>query len=664
MTELLWIIVIMLGVFLVSSSRARRRPPPPPHQGTRETSDAPRRGSSPKKRRDAAGMGGDASGPTRNHDRLTAKPRPLSSDRTARITVGNGRAAGFQVPERPAEDQRPPGSPQLVVGVAFETHHGRFVQQARRRADRRGPEAPHVRFQTYWSTYDDMDRAQEAWYFYWRDQVRRGRMLPTDLSYLFVHIYECLHAIGFHDPQQAFSHLIDVWLTYRDQHPKLDRYLCGWLLDMNAYYALAHDPLELVAMLGERGLDGFEDDLWLAAWLESRDFETLGLPHFRTLSGFDPRSGKFYKQFDDHDAIERALRDAVRATDEFYRERHGYGVFEAFGPRRIRPLERQAFAGAVFGYEPKRVVIAELRPYSESEALKALLESVLKYAENQLRRRFGFNGARRGIELPDDLLHHLEANLLDASSPAPSPPRRQIRIDLEKVKGIEDQSRRIRRRLVSHADGSDEVAAARATSRRFELPPEVPPGQLTDVDAVADVMDQLDGRSLAMLHDMQANGWVTDANVGEASMDAILEHGLALLGEHLVTREEGRWVVEDDYRDELVFLLGLDEYAVPVDSAGSNHEGDDAVSAVAPAAELREVLTPLHLKALARAFDGCAQADLDAFAIEHATMGSLLVEEINEHAVGVIGDVVIDSYSDPLSIIDEHRDLIDDIIHA
>ena len=509
-----------------------------------------------------------------------------------------------------------------------------------------------------------MDRAQEAWYFYWRDQLRRGHMLSTDLSYVFVHIYECLHAIGFRSPAGAFSHLLDVWLEYRSQHPKLDRYLTGWLLDMNAYYALAHDPLDLVATLSEKGVTGFDDDLWLTAWLASRDFDKLGLSELRTISGFDPRSGKFYKQFEDHDAIERALRDAVRAADEFYRDRHGYGVFEAFGPRRTRTLERQAFTGAVFGYEPKRVVVAELRPYTESEALKALLESALKYAENLLRRRAGFAGARRGIELPDDLLQHLEITLSQASSPAPSTPQRQIRIDLDKVKGIEEQSRKIRTRLVSNTDESDEAAAPQPASRRFELPPEVPPGQLTDVDVVAEVLDQLDGRSLAILHDMRANGWETDRNGEDRSMDDIFDRGVALLGEHLVTREEARWVVEDDYRDELGFLLAREEYAVSLDSAGTGHESDDPTSAAAPAARLRGALTPLHLQALARAFDGCAQAEMDTFAIEHATMGSLLVEEINEHAVDVIGDVVIDSYSDPLSIFDEHRNLIRDIVHA
>ena len=53
-----------------------------------------------------------------------------------------------------------------------------------------------VEFMQYWPTYDVMSPAQQQWYFYWRSEVRQGRLLATDLSYIFVHVYELINLIG------------------------------------------------------------------------------------------------------------------------------------------------------------------------------------------------------------------------------------------------------------------------------------------------------------------------------------------------------------------------------------------------------------------------------------------------------------------------------------
>ena len=73
----------------------------------------------------------------------------------------------------------------------------KFFSDMKKYADTVGQKAEFVPFMQYWPTYDSMDRRQRAWYFYWRTQVRNGEYPDTDLSYIFVHIYELLSGCGW-----------------------------------------------------------------------------------------------------------------------------------------------------------------------------------------------------------------------------------------------------------------------------------------------------------------------------------------------------------------------------------------------------------------------------------------------------------------------------------
>ena len=69
-------------------------------------------------------------------------------------------------------------------------------------------------------------------------------------------------------------------------------------------------------------------------------------------------------------------------------------------------------------------------------------------------------------------------------------------------------------------------------------------------------------------------------------------------------------------------------------------------------------MTPLQVQALAMVVAGCTQDDMDRFAADHGTMGALLLDAINECALDVIDDAVIDVHEDPLTIYEEHREVL------
>ena len=578
--------------------------------------------------------------------------------KTAEYTIGEATPVrGYMIPERSSRiEEEPVDDVRFEVSVSYYGPGTGFLEDAKRYVGRTNEKTPHVPFKTYWSTYRDMNKEQAAWYFYWRDQLRQGNPLPTDLSYLFIHIYECLHLIGFDGAEKALSHLKRVWTTYRQAHPSLDNYLQHWLLDMVAYYDIDEDPLTLVKEMMDKGVRIFERDLAIATWLRNKSFDELDLELMTTLANFDPRSGKFYQEFVNKPLIERSYQLAFRAVDTYYRETKGKGLFEKYLNKQPKKIKRQAFAGAMFQYPSREVVIVEAPRLINSQKLQILLESTLKFTENILRRQAGFSGSRRGIELPSELETYLQQTL------APPPeeevaPQRRLTIDLKKVQTLKAESSDIRAQLIAE----DTSSVRRAYSERFDLPADLPPGQLTDVDRVADVLDHLSTPTLALLHDLKAQGW--EGRSESDSVQEVHQTSDTYLGESLIVREEDRWVVVEDYRDELAFLLSLEAYAKP-------HIAEDPSIPVsdlgldADWSALRSNLTPLHRQALAKICGGCDPSALESFAAQHFTMKELLIEEINEHAMTALGDNIIDPYADPLTVYDEHRANVSVLVNA
>jgi hypothetical protein len=115
-------------------------------------------------------------------------------------------------------------------------YYERFTADAERYFNRTSAEVPFVNFFAYMPQYSQMSQDQLRWYLYWRDNVRHGVYLATDYSYIFLYIYEILNLPEKIKPAQGLTMLCELWLAYREQFPRLDRYLGEWVCD----YCLIH----------------------------------------------------------------------------------------------------------------------------------------------------------------------------------------------------------------------------------------------------------------------------------------------------------------------------------------------------------------------------------------------------------------------------------------
>lgn len=115
------------------------------------------------------------------------------------------------------------------------------MDEMKKYINRTGKQVPFVPFEQYYPTYDSMNKYQKSWYFYWRTEVRQQHYLDTDLSYIFVHLYEILNGLGWATASDGFDQMVRLWIAYRERFPKLDNYLQEWTLEFARFHKLAYN---------------------------------------------------------------------------------------------------------------------------------------------------------------------------------------------------------------------------------------------------------------------------------------------------------------------------------------------------------------------------------------------------------------------------------------
>lgn len=107
-----------------------------------------------------------------------------------------------------------------------------------------------VPFSSYFPYYQMMGYEQLRTYFTWRTQVRTGCVRETSLSYAYLYIYELLSNIGVKDPQEGLDQLLFFWNEFRDYDASIDKYVIKWLKDYHIYYDLEQAFPEFAAQNG------------------------------------------------------------------------------------------------------------------------------------------------------------------------------------------------------------------------------------------------------------------------------------------------------------------------------------------------------------------------------------------------------------------------------
>ena len=556
----------------------------------------------------------------------SARPVPSKS---ARVSSANNKSASadrfVEILPGGQRESRPASS---SISVSYETTATRFLKEAQRFHDRTEKPAEPVPFMEYWPTYSSMSAAQQRWYFYWRSQVRQGNYLPTDLSYIFVYVNELLNLVEIPDPVQAAGRLWLLWQKYRGQQPKLDHYLPDWggdLLgvkkDVNAALLWWQKALEQNIDLPAPVTNALIQNYVQAG-------KTAEMPHalWAQLTAYRPRN-KFYQEHNTAGEIDRAYEKAIRVAADFWQRTAHQSMLEKFTSSGVSTLRKPVFGSASIGYTyPQAIDLGQGRNYLDNQRLSAHLTSVVKYAENILRKQTGFSRKLSGIELDAGLAQALEA----AFAPAivvPEPLR--LTIDHTRVAALHQESAEIGAMLETLSDEIEGQKPAKplhtelAEVRQIWAGLESPERQL--IAAIyhkeAGTVDQLSS---------QLSKYALLPNI---AIDRINERSLPLLGDRLIYAEnDGTVELAEDFLDEL-------EVVIAESPPGTESAVVAATPADGPWTELFAKLPPVEAS-LIRLFaeqGGLTESEVDSATRPYRVMGNAALDGLNEKAVEILG---------------------------
>lgn len=535
------------------------------------------------------------------------------------VTISGGEEQKQSIPTKPTFVYTP-----ITASYSYGTSQSKFFKDMTKYENKSNAKVPFEPFMTYWPNYDSMTKNQQKWYFYWRSEVRNQNYIDTDLSYIFVYIYELLSEVGWRTPDEGYEKLMQIWGAYQERYPKLSGYLNGWTYDFANLHNLEHRKADELKL--QRLTPSARTDLMIENY---RNDIPLKLPFelIDSLCDYSLVGSKFYKE-GNQSLMREAIPRVVALADALLRREKEKGILDIYGPTRTKKQEYYAYASAVCPNANQKVSIS-IKAYSTSQKLREYINELVRYAENTLRALRGHRGRLRGITLDDEMANIIEAFLKKEYGNA----QEANPIKEEKVSIELDFDNIDRLRMQSDAVRSALLVEEKVEKEEKEL--------LTDVAEVSALVIALSAGAKTLLDRLRESSWESVQEAADkvlvAEINRLAEH---YLGSHLLVVEKDFIIAEDDYRDELDYI-----YQNP-SSIKKTIESQPDFSLGLLSERLKEFMTflmPEHRKALyCIVMEDNVELKLDKIADDAMTMPQLIVDDINDVAMQVLGDIIID----------------------
>ena len=540
------------------------------------------------------------------------------------------------IPIRPSHVSEDVSVPVSLENISYT----KFFRDMERNASREGETAAFAPFMSYWPTYDSMNKAQQEWYFYWRSQIRKRNYLDTDLSYIFVLIYELLSGIGWQDPQEGYQKLMQLWVAYRKKFPSLDNYLTRWTFDFAQLYNLEYRLPDVDENL--RLAPSVMTDILIEQHAENVPLK-LHFSLINAISDYSLVNSKFYKN-GNQDLMHEAIPRVIALADASLRKNKQKGILDTYGPSSVEEQEYYAFTNTVCPQANKKIHIT-VKNYSTYPNLRAYVKELVRYGENTLRELRGYKGRLRGVTIDEETAKRIKNFLKkeygqQATQANGSSKESNVIIDPEKVKILRKDS-----------DDTSEALKPKETliPENKEL--------YTDIQGVTAIYTTISPKARSLLDRLNKSTW--ECSAAQEDEPLIMEiNRLAerYLGRALLVVEGSKIIAEDDYQDEL-------EYIYQNQPATSSEEGGsklfDSSELTSEIKEFVDALLPTQQKALyVLMTNENPQSDLETIAEEAHTMPQLLLDDINALAIQLMGNIIVDAVDQKPQILDEYIDLL------
>ncbi len=356
------------------------------------------------------------------------------------------------------EEEYKPESPLISSVRIFRwrnsyNYYEQFCLDAERVAQILPQPCERVPYFSYVPQYVQLSSAQLRWYVYWRSRVFAGEYPSTDYSYILLLIFEIINRAEKADVKEGQRVLCELWIHYREEFPRLDRYLCEWICD----YSLIHRLPPPIGFI----------DLGIAEYSTLREFyvyydknDNLGYARalIRFCSAYDYHKSKFAKGeglalFDLH--VPSSLAYVLEKCSE-----PGH-ILSAAGLEDNR-ITRDSYSGALCASAIKRRIEVSFFSFSRSHELRFLIADIIKYSENKIRAAMGVKSRLGVYSVPDAIRASLDEYFLVALPRYPkaikeAEPKEEYEklyeapateLSIENAAKIEDSSWRVTQMLV------------------------------------------------------------------------------------------------------------------------------------------------------------------------------------------------------------------------
>lgn len=265
-----------------------------------------------------------------------------------------------------------------------------FCKNAMYFRDKKGERCERVPFFSYVAQYSQMSREQLAWYLWWRDNVKEGKYLDTDVSYILLYYYEIINLGDAIDTATALSDMICIWAHYRSIYPQLDSSVAEWACD----YSLIHKlPIPFPHKLISKDMINRCSLREIYYSFDPDDYVLYAKFLLTYCNAYNYRKSKFYTDeaaplYDEH--IVNALAELLREKRTVLLDGHCH----------LRKVSRVAFTGALCSYRMRKKIEVEYISLADTEELRETITCVIKYCENKLRAHLGIR-SRLGVRKMD-----------------------------------------------------------------------------------------------------------------------------------------------------------------------------------------------------------------------------------------------------------------------
>ncbi len=418
-----------------------------------------------------------------------------------------------------------------------------FVSDAKRLWNIHGQKCEYADFFSYSPQYNQLSKPQLNYYLWWRENLRNGIFIKTNLYYTYLYMFELINASSDENAPVSRDSMVSVAVNYSDMLKGVMPKLLRWICDFSLLHRLpppknfSERLFSVASTLREYFVNivGDTPEGWARVLLSY-------------CCSYDYRTSKFATDdnitlFDTH--VFGAIASVVKGLS-------ANGKILSSVPFGDCSITSKAYEGALCSSQNRFTIVAEYCSFSRSHELRFLIGDAVKYAENKIRTHIGVKSRLTVYSLPNEL-----REVIDEYFAVQLPHRRTDRkieqrqeyealydlpkagLNISNAKYIENASWKTTKELVEAFD-TDTLAEPiiEEVSPKFESTEN---GFLEYAEVLSSL---LTGNGIALRELAQKQGKPI-----EALVDEINELSVELIGDIIIEEENGIYRIIEDYED-------------------------------------------------------------------------------------------------------------------